>query len=62
MLILAESAAGGRERDSEKAAHVGRITKILSRLHSNCVWFALQLLTKFITEDDLKAIQAKPFG
>ena len=29
MLILAESAEGGRESDSEKTARVGRITKIV---------------------------------
>ena len=29
MLILAESAEGGRERDSETSAHVGRITKMI---------------------------------
>ena len=29
MLILAESAEGGRERNSKKTAHVGRIIKIV---------------------------------
>ena len=40
----------GRERESEYTAHVGRITK-----RADCIRIAFGL-TKFITEDDLKAI------
>ena len=60
MLILAESAVGGREI-AKKTAHVGRITKIVDCIR---IVFGLPYNYKpnFITEDDLKAIRAKPFS
>ena len=59
MLIFAESAEGGREI-AKKTAQVGRITKIVGYIR---IVFGLPYnYTKFITEDDLKAIRAKPFG
>ena len=47
---------GERQR---KTDHGGRITKIVDCIR---IVFGLAYNTEFITEDDLKAIQAKPLG
>ena len=53
MLILVESAEGGREV-AKKTVHVGRITKIV-----DCIRIVFDLPYNF---DDLKAIRANPFS